>query len=157
MTAAGSLVHLAAGGSGSLPWAAVCGVLLLGPAWLLTGRERGWLALAGAQLAGQQAVHVLLGHGTGHGATPAAELMVYGHVAVAAVIAVWLRHGERRAWVAARRAAAAVAAGLRVLLALFGLPAGLPPVDVPTVAGPEQRSSALLRHAVVRRGPPAAA
>ena len=158
MTGGGCLTHIVAGGSGSTGWAAVCGALLLGPAWLLTGRERGWTAIAGAQLAGQQVVHLLLGLGAAHAAMPAPDVMVYLHVIMAALIAVWLRHGERRAWAAARRAAAAVVTLWRALVALFERPVPARPFGGPPETEPvRQPPWVLLRHSVVRRGPPAAA
>jgi hypothetical protein len=159
MTAAGVAAHVVAGGAGSPGLAAACAAALLGPAWLLTGRERSWTAIAGLQLAGQEAVHLLHGFAAGHGAghALAAEVMLFSHVAVAAAIAAWLRIGERAAWRAARRAACAVAAWWRAIVRSFGTPMVVPPTGAPSLRVPSIRSRQELRHCVVRRGPPALA
>jgi hypothetical protein len=129
--------------------------VLLGLSWPLTRRERGWLPVAGAQLAGQQVVHTLLSR-AGDAIEPGlpVDLFLYGHVAAALLVAVWLRRGERRTWAAARRAAETVArwwARVFVLLVRVTRPRPVQPVTPPEPLVPR---SPLLRHAVVRRGPP---
>jgi hypothetical protein len=150
LAAAGA--HAACGGTVDLTGAGWAFAALAGPAWWVTGRERGWAMLAGAQLAAQQVAHVAM-------AGPAADvhaggllpmdLMLYLHLAAAALAAVWLRIGERRAWAAAR-------AVLRICVLVVAGP--LPVVGVPSTrcpAAPVARvRSALLRHALARRGPP---
>jgi hypothetical protein len=156
--AVGVGAHLAGGGTVGLGGVTAAFPVLLGLAWSLADRERGWLAIAGAQLAGQQVMHSVLEWGDRHpGATGGlpADAFLYAHVVGAAAMAVWLRCGERRAWAAARRAARAVIARLWFLVGLLGdgapaypeppTPRSLP---LPTYTG------TLLRHAVVRRGPP---
>jgi hypothetical protein len=155
---AGGGAHLLAGGVVSIPGVAAGLAVLLGPAWSLAGRERGWAVIAGLQLAGQQVVHLLLelasdrpGQGTG---LPE-DVTLYGHIAAAALIAAWLRYGERRTWNAAHRAARAVAARWRWLLSLFDRCE--PPYPVHPIAAPDRSRVATgrpLRHVVVRRGPP---
>ena len=129
--------------------------LLLGLSWPLTDRERGWLPIAGAQLAGQQVVHTLLSR-AGDAVEPGlpVDLFLYGHVTAALLVAVWLRRGERRTWAAARRAAQMVARWWAKLLIL--LVRDTPPRPTQPVAPTEPLvpRSPLLRHAVVRRGPP---
>ena len=157
MAVAGTLAHVTAGGSVSPPALLVGLALLVGPAWLLTGRERGWTAIAGAQLAGQQIVHAALelagsGHDS-HGAVPT-DLMTYGHLTVAALLATGLRLGERRMWRTARRVALAITARLRTLLALFEQAPVPAPAAPPAPPAPPVRPGRNLHHVVVRRGPP---
>jgi hypothetical protein len=141
----------------SIPGAVFGLAVLLGPAWLIARRERGWAAIATLQLAGQQVVHVLLGlaaGGAAHATVPE-DLSMYGHITAAALIAAWLRCGERRLWAAARRAGESVAAWLRWVLALHR--PSPPPrslVLTPTVGLPGGRPGTPLRHVLVRRGPP---
>jgi hypothetical protein len=150
--------HVAGGGAVDVGGIAAAFPVLLGLVWSLTDRERGWLPIAGAQLAGQQAVHSILEWGThpaaGSGALPA-DLVFYAHIAAAALLAAWLRCGERRVWAAARRAIQAVAAHVQFLIGLLGY---RPPAD-PRPSRPRSTTlpayaRTLLRHAVVRRGPP---
>ncbi|MGH3815937.1 MAG: hypothetical protein ACRDUV_26405 [Pseudonocardiaceae bacterium] len=166
--------HLGSGGAAlSAPGLLAAAAALVAPAWWLTGRERGWGPLAGALLTGQLAAHALFtvtsptGHAGMHlspghlspehhevGWLPV-DLMLLGHLLAAVVGAAWLRRGERRAWAAARRAAAALQQTLSVLLGR--------PVQVPADGGalrwdareghPTQQR-AVLRHTIILRGPP---
>jgi hypothetical protein len=152
--AAAVLAHAAGGGSvdpGGATWAFAA---LVGPAWWMARRERGWGAIALTQLGAQQFVHVLLSNSAahaGHGAhgthvLVGADVMLYAHLAAAALTGAWLRWGERRAWAAVRRFLLVV---LPLVVPVPAAPAvGLscPPVPRPT--------GALLRHAAPRRGPP---
>ncbi|MGH3614851.1 MAG: hypothetical protein ACRDRK_20105 [Pseudonocardia sp.] len=154
--AAGAAAHLIGGGSLSSVGVLAGLTVLLGPAWLATGRERGWAAIAGLQVAGQQVVHVLLEFITGEHGTPAPDdVTLYGHVAAAAVIATWLRCGERHLWVAARRAARSMAAWGRWVLRLCErAPHTFPVIAAAATGAPRICSGAALRHVVTRRGPP---
>lgn len=167
--AAAASGHLGAGGaalsaSGLLAAAAA----LVAPAWWLTGRERGWGPLAGALFAGQLAAHALFTatspagdmgmhlspehHGMGR--LPV-ELMLLGHLLAAAVGAAWLRRGERRAWAAGRRAAAALHQTLSVLTGRpvrVSADGGVLCWDLREGRPTQQR--VVLRHAIIRRGPP---
>ncbi|MGQ0777567.1 MAG: hypothetical protein ACT4NY_24685 [Pseudonocardiales bacterium] len=143
---------------------------LVAPAWWLTGRERGWGALAGALLVGQLAAHALFtvtSPGAAAGAATAmspehheadwlpVDLMLVGHLLAAAVGAAWLRRGERRAWAAARRAAAALRLAVSVLLGcLVRVPvdSGVLRWDTPGEHPVQQRK--LLRNSIILRGPP---
>ena len=58
--AVGAAAHLLGGAAVEPIGLAAAFPLLLGLSWPLTDRERGWLPIAGAQLAGQQVVHTLL-------------------------------------------------------------------------------------------------
>lgn len=164
--------HLAAGAAvPSTPGVlAAAGVLAL-PAWWLTGRERGWGLLAGALVAGQLAAHAMLTMSapTGGGQVGAArtqlhesawlpaDLMLLGHLLAAAVAAVWLRRGERRAWVVARRATAALDQTLAVLLGPVRVPADLGVRRRDTSQPHPLRQPAVLRNTIILRGPPLAA
>jgi hypothetical protein len=123
--------------------------VLLGPACWLAGRERGWICLALTQLAGQQIAHLALNRSDAHELLPA-DLMLYAHLAAAALTAVWLRVGERRAFAAVRCLAAAVLGHctIRVEPPDTGASPAVPPAPGRRPVG------RCLRHALVRRGPP---
>jgi hypothetical protein len=132
-------------------------------AWRLTRDERGWERLAAAQLVAQIGGHALFvvtasdpathaGH-TGHGVL-GPELVLLAHVIGAAVAAAWLRCGERRAVVAARRAVGALR---RLVTRLLGAwrPAHRPAITRRTARAPVRGLlAARLRHSIVHRGPP---
>lgn len=145
------LAHRAGGGTVDLTNSGWVFAALAGPAWWLAGRERGWILLALAQLAGQQAAHVVLtrpGDVHGDGLLPM-DLMLHVHLAAAAVAALWLRWGERRAAAALREVVRSV------LLAVAGVPVPVAPAVPVRPAPPAVAVPALLlRHALARRGPP---
>jgi hypothetical protein len=99
-----AIAHAAAGGTVNLAAAGWALAALVVPAAWLARRERGWLGLAAAQLAGQQAAHMALtaSHDAYGAALLPTDLMLYGHLLAAAVTAFWLRVGERRAFAAIR-------------------------------------------------------
>jgi hypothetical protein len=143
-----------------LPGLLLAVALAAAAGWWLTRDERGWERLAAAQLGAQLGGHTLFvatatdpATHTGHtGLGP--ELVLLVHVVAAATAGAWLRHGERRAIAATRRAVAA----LRCLLARLW-PA------IPRcrgVAAPPRPHGSVhsvliscLRHSIVHRGPPA--
>jgi hypothetical protein len=147
-TTAGTAGH--ALGGGEITPAGVLGAvaLMIVPAWLLAGRRRDWLTIAASQLVGQELVHAMLGGAGAPGALLPHDLMLPLHVIAAMVAAAWLQVGERRAFAAVRRAVAA-------WLWWVG-----PPTSAVTVVAPQPMSrlgagAILLRHVLVRRGPPA--
>lgn len=156
-TAIGAVSHLVSGGSLSIVGSVCALPVLAALAWPLTDRERGWLPILGVQLAGQQAAHALFGLGAvGHATSTAmpTDAWFCGHVFTAVVVTGWLRHGERRTWAAARRAARTLSRYWRRLVALFEHPdTHCPDAPVP-VDRPPTPSSHPLRHSLVRRGPP---
>lgn len=146
-------------------------------AWTLGGAERSLATIMGGLLGGQFVLHSLFmsatpgmsgmsgaaGPGMDHGAAVAPghaggwSTMTLAHVAAAVISAWWLRRGERAAWRLARWAATAASRRVRTLLALLGArsqPALAAPVSSRTAAPSRAPRDRLLRHAVVRRGPP---
>lgn len=143
-------------------------------AWTLTGAERSLATIMGGLLAGQFVLHSLfmaatapaghtsaMDHATGHVTMTAGghggAVMTLAHGAAAVVSAWWLRRGERAVWALARRATALASRPVRMLLALLeyrspvAAQAHVPGRTSAPSSGPRPR---LLRHAVVRRGPP---
>ena len=140
--------HAAGHGHVDLAGLAWAFVAVLGPAWWLTRRERGWGAHALAQLIAQQAVHATLNASAGGSAHIPPDLMLYAHLAAAALTGCWLRWGEARAWAAARRLVA------RVLPTLPSTPDAPTPPPAPPLAA-SRPTALVLRHTLARRGPPA--
>lgn len=135
-------------------------MLLVG--FVLTGIERSLATIFGALLGGQFVLHALfaaaqhgqhLGHGGGMVPSGGGGTMTLAHVAAAVVSAWWLRRGERAVWSLARRAAAAVTRPVRALLSVPPAPFTARHVHNGSAA-PARPRPALLRHVVVRRGPP---
>ncbi|GAA3930161.1 hypothetical protein GCM10023085_09380 [Actinomadura viridis] len=137
----------------------------------LAGHERSLATILGGLLGGQFLLHGLYAgataepvtaghHGpatitvTGHDTSVG---MTFAHVAAALVSAWWLRRGERAAWSLARRIADLADRPVRALLALALAEPAAPPARTPPVAAPAAPVTAIgvLRHQVVRRGPPA--
>jgi hypothetical protein len=78
--------------------------------------------------------------------------MTLAHVAAAAVSAWWLRRGERAVWGLARRIAAGILRPARGLLIRLPVRTALRVPAAPVAAS--RPHATVLRHAVVRRGPP---
>ncbi|MFF4989345.1 hypothetical protein ACFY19_19295 [Streptosporangium saharense] len=168
------LGHLLGGGSFD-PTAAVGGVLLLVPVALaLTGRERTFGAILPATGLAQIVLHALLSHCEPYSATPhhhtpgmihqgqmdhmatSALGMPLMHLASVVVTSAWLRWAEEGLCALARQLAGHVLRRLLVLLVL----SPPEPYGQATVPATEKirvpRARTLLRHALVRRGPPGA-
>ncbi|CRK55410.1 putative integral membrane protein [Alloactinosynnema sp. L-07] len=153
--AAGAVGHVVAGGAWSGPGITTAAALLLLPSWLMTVRERRFPAIAALLAAGQLSTHVTLtlmsgaahpGHGSSSAVTPG-PAMLLAHAAATVGLAWWIRRGERQ-----------VFAGLRRLwrtLCLVGVEPDDRPVARPAFVDASALARvALLRHAVVLRGPP---
>ncbi len=163
-TVIGAGSHVLSGGAVSVAGAVATLPLLAALAWPLTDRERGWLTILGVQLAGQQAAHALFDLTGGADRAPASaagplpvDVWFYGHVLAAVVVSIWLRHGERRTWATARRAAETLVRYCRRLLALpaeWSDSAHPDPAAVGETDRPAVSAHLPLRHSVVRRGPP---
>jgi hypothetical protein len=144
--------------------------IVFGVAATLGGYERSLGTILAGLLGGQFGLHVLFAaaqpHVSAHlghaqptvSATEAAQSgwgMTLAHVASALVSAWWLRRGERAAWSLAGRIAALAAFPLTRILALFGGVRINGPVRVrPYVLAAPPPVYAMLRYAVVLRGPP---
>lgn len=156
--------HTMASGATVPPAAALGGLGLTAVTGIvLAGTERSLATILGSLLAGQFVLHALFtaaqhGQHLGHGAddvVPCAGgwTMTLAHALAAVVSAWWLHRGEHAVWNLARRVAAAVTRPVRALLSVPPSPATVRHVRT----GPVSRSRprpALLRHVVVRRGPP---
>jgi hypothetical protein len=130
---------------------------------VLAGTERSLPTILALLFGGQFMLHAVFDaaqHGQhlahGHPVPPVSGgggAMTAAHVAAAVVSAWWLRRGERAVWGLAKRAAAGV---LRRALPLAPPP---PPPRTPrplaTAAPGPRPARAVLRHVLVRRGPPA--
>ncbi|WP_433228173.1 MFS transporter [Actinomadura formosensis] len=175
------LGHVLAGGAAVPGWAAATGFgAVLGVTLLLAGHERSLATILGGLLGGQFALHTLFTHSAAqathhtpamhaamaHGADTVAAPAAHGgdslgmtlaHCVAALVAAWWLRRGERAAWTLARRVAAVADRPVRLLLALLAIEAANPPRPVAVVPAADAVPAAgrVLRHQVVRRGPPA--
>jgi hypothetical protein len=152
-------------------WTAGVGAaIVFGMAATLGGYERSLATILSGLLGGQFGLHVLfaaaqpnvpahLGHAQpAVSATEAAQSgwgMTLAHVAAALMSAWWLRRGERATWSLARRIAALAAFPLMRILALFGGVRVCGPARVrPYVLAAPPPVYAVLRYAVVLRGPP---
>lgn len=148
----GGGAHVGAGGAWSGPAIALGALLLTGPTWLLTSRERGWLTISALLFGGQLVVHFSFA-AAGHGSTVPSPMMVAYHLVAAVLLGWWLRRGERVLWQAARRVAATVDAVLRRLLDHRPRAVAL---SAPVPATFTTPHLAVLRHAITLRAPPAA-
>lgn len=151
-------------------WAIIVGFAgLLVVAGVLAGHERSLATIMGGLLGGQFVLHSLFANASApvehhvqtdmaapaHGSGPG---MTLAHVVAAVISAWWLRRGERTAWALTRRLAAQVGRPVRDLLAVLlaaaepvAPPVRTPMRRAPVPIGPTGR---VLRHEVVRRGPP---
>jgi hypothetical protein len=157
-TACGALGHMIGGGTLSAAVLALAWGAAAIPAWLLTGRERSWAWIAGLQVGTQLLVHTALSattaHAAGHHHAIPPEVMFCAHVVAGLLTAVALRVGERRLWAGARRLAARMARWRHRLTDPPAGPFPPPPLLVPAPGPAPRFSGGLLRHVVVRRGPP---
>lgn len=152
-----------------------------GCAWLAAGRRRGTLSIGLGLLAMQGALHLFFARVQGHTAAPppapphsamgavdhmatavppdAAPLgqssltMVAAHLAAAAFCALWLAHGESAFFRLAAAATSLAFTPLRLLLTVVLLPDNPRPAPARRPLA-IRRSTLLLGHTLVRRGPP---
>ncbi|MFC4590762.1 MFS transporter [Sphaerisporangium corydalis] len=167
-----SVAHWFAGGAA--PSAAVMtagGLVVMTGTALLAGRERSPVTVTGLLLAAQAVLHLLLGpadlpggppHGPVPGGPPQEHAlsvsagMLVAHLTAALLTAWWLSRGESALWSVLRAAGAYALRRVRWLLALLWRD------EPPAPAVPFRRAAPafspardqVLRHAVVRRGPP---
>jgi hypothetical protein len=128
----------------------------------LAGTERSLATIFIGLLGGQFVLHALfaaaehgqqLTHGQAMAPSSSGTAMTLAHVAAAAVSAWWLRRGERAVWGLARRIAAVILRPARTLL--VRLPVRTAPRVPPAPVTAARPRATVLRHVVVRRGPPA--
>jgi hypothetical protein len=154
--------HVMASGEPVPPAAAVAGLAGLSVVGVvLGGRERSLATILGGLLGGQFMLHALfaaaqhgqhLAHGHTMSQSSGGASMTLAHVLAAVVSAWWLRRGERAVWSLARKIAAAV---VRPAFALLTTPVPRSPAARATAtAEPTAPGQILLRHVLVRRGPP---
>lgn len=165
--------HRFAGGGGPAPAALLTGVLTVtAGAAVAAGRERSPQAIIGLLVGAQVFLHCLLdmtgpdaaSHPTWHGGLTAQTGMLTAHLAAALLTGLWLSRGEEALWSVLRaigagavRCLRTVAVLARALLALWGADlagAGRPRRLTAPGSGRAPRTAGVLRHAVVRRGPP---
>lgn len=165
--------HRFAGGSGPTPAALLTGLLTVtAGATVAAGRERSPQAIAGLLTGAQAFLHWLLDASsppaaadpTWHGGLSAQAGMLTAHLTAALMTGWWLSRGEEALWSVLRaigaravRCLRALAVLVRALLALWGAVltgAGRPHRRAAFDAERLPRVAGVLRHAVVRRGPP---
>lgn len=147
--------HTAGQGSLSLTSVVLVALVSTGLAVAATRRPltwtRAWLVL----LAGQALLHMLMTFTAGHGHATAGSdvpLMIAGHVAAAAIAAGVLMHAD--SLLARWSAFIAAAVGHVSLVLAEPSPA---PSSLLSIFGGARESHDVLRHGVVRRGPPSRA
>jgi hypothetical protein len=147
--------HTAGQGSLSLTSVLLVTLLSTGLAMAATRRpltwSRAWLVL----LAGQALLHIVMTFtaGHGHGSTGInAALMITGHVAAGAIAAGVLMHADGLL----TRWSAFIAAALGTVPLMLAEPTTAPCTVLATPEGARE-SHDVLRHGVVRRGPPSPA
>ena len=158
-----AVAHACGGGTPPSP-GAVLGVALIAAlaCWRASRRRMGAVRCAVVSAAVQSALHLTVVAGAptspGHGGLG----MLAGHVVAGAAFGVWLAVGEAALWRAARRLTAATAAAVRnvaalasLLLADGGSSDPLPGTQLAADRSLRPVPQPVLRHAVVRRGPPA--
>lgn len=156
--------HAAASHTAVPAWAMLAGFgAVFGVCHLLSGHERSLWTIMGGVLGGQFALHTLFAgaaeparhHVTG--AVPPPEHassgagMTFAHIGAAVVAAWWLRRGEHAMWTLARRVADRP---IRLLPALLAVEPAAPPTRTAHEPVAVAVIGRVLRHQVVRRGPP---
>ncbi|WP_055478610.1 hypothetical protein [Sphaerimonospora mesophila] len=170
--------HWFAGGAGPTPRILLVGWLaVMAAATALAGRQRSPETIIGLVLAAQVLLHQMLGPARRPGVVPhppvahdpAHELGLYehgeplsvragmlvAHLTAALITGWWLSRGEALVWSILRRIGVRAVRWFRPLLGRIG--AGDDVVPRPRSRGPEPvlpGCAVLLRHAVIRRGPP---
>lgn len=167
----GVAAHLFGGGSVSMPGAAGALAICFAVALPLTGRERTFAVILPVLVALQAVQHLIFALAEAAPVTAAREAavaaalaeshalphtglvpslgMVMVHGWAATLTALWLARGETALWSLLRRLA------VRLLVFAVALDPVETPAAVPAAPEPKAPRSALPRHVVTRRGPPA--
>lgn len=164
--------HLAGGGAMNRPALLVGFAITFLPALVLTRREHTFGTILPAVAACQVVLHTLLsqtspGHPApplpvsaaqdlsmpaSHGGSPGLDMLLMHAVAVL-VTSWWLERGEARLCDLVRRAATWA---LRPFVRIWIAPVRIPPPAIPAPWAGRPLTTAVLRHVMVRRGPPPA-
>ncbi|MEZ0072061.1 MFS transporter [Planotetraspora sp. GP83] len=155
--------HRFAGGAGPAPQIILWGgLVVMAVSASLAGRERSPSTVIGLLLAAQVFLHELFGPavtpvGGPHGHRLSVSLgMLIAHLTAALITGWWLARGEAALWGILHRLGAGAIRWLGLLLAV--LQADLAGASGPLVVGFERverpRQGRVLRHSVIRRGPP---
>jgi hypothetical protein len=158
-----AVAHTSAGGAAPSPGAVLVVALLAAIAcWRASRRRLGPLRCAVVSAGVQAALHLTFAASGPDSPGSSGHAMLAGHAIAGAAFGVWLAIGEAALWRTARRwaavtaaAVAGLASGAALLLAGAGTVAPLLPVRVRAPRRVRPAPRAVLRHAVVRRGPPA--
>ncbi|MBX6169764.1 MAG: MFS transporter [Thermobispora bispora] len=165
--------HRFAGGGGPTPAALLTGVFTVAAgAAVAAGRERSPQAIAGLLVAAQAFLHWLLDassstavvHPTWHSGLSAQTGMLTAHLTATLITGWWLSRGEEALWSVLRGIGARVVRCLRALLVLVRTLLALWGANLTDAGRPLRRAApgaerlprtvGVLRHAVIRRGPP---
>jgi hypothetical protein len=160
-----AVAHTSAGATAPSP-AVVLAVALIAAlaCWRASRHRMGAVRCAVVSAGVQAALHLALAAGGSGSAGHGGAAMLAGHVIAGAAFGVWLAVGEAAFWRTGRRlagvtaaAVAGLAAGAALLLAGRRIAAPVPRARprAPRSVRPAPRP--VLRHAVVRRGPPVSA
>lgn len=147
--------HTAGQGSLSLTSTVLVALVSTGLAMAATRRPLTWTRAVLVLLAGQALLHMLMTFTAGHGhVTPGidAGLMIVGHVVAAAIAAAVLMHADSLL----ARWSAFVAAAIGTLPLVLAEPTSAACTALPVLESARE-SHDVLRHGVVRRGPPSRA
>jgi hypothetical protein len=171
--------HGVVSGAPVAPWALIAGFAgIMALSVTLAGHERAFPTILGGLLGGQFMLHVLFSatgpetlapapipvpgavHADHHLTVLVAHhprlSMILSHYIAALLAALWLRRGERAVWTLTRQVAALAGRPARALLTAAARTTSIiGPVRVPVTATVTVRPAGrMLRHALLRRGPP---
>lgn len=159
----GAGAHWFAGGGGLRPQVLlVGGLVVMTTVAALAGRERSPATVIALLLAAQIFLHQLLGHGDISGSRPyehdlgVSLGMLVAHATASLITGWWLARGEAAVWAILRRLGGHAMRGLRALLTYLLVDVSETPCPPPVRTGHVEVSPPVhvLRHAVIRRGPP---
>ncbi|MBC6457324.1 MFS transporter [Actinomadura sp. HBU206391] len=168
--------HTVVSGAAVAPWALAVGFAgVMALSMTLSGHERAFATIFGGLLGGQFMLHVLFsatalestapipGPAAAHAGHHVTALvahqpglsMVLAHYTAALLAALWLRRGERAVWTLTRQVAALAGRPARALLTAARPTPIIGPVRFPvTTAVTIRPTGRMLRHVLLRRGPP---
>jgi hypothetical protein len=160
-----AVAHTSAGAPAPSPGVVLAvGLLAATACWRASRHRMGAVRCAVVSAGVQTALHLAFVAGASGSPGHGGALMLAGHAVAGAAFGVWLAIGEAAFWRTGRRlaavtaaAVAGLAAGAALLLAGARVATPLPPARVRAPRSVRPAPRLVLRHAVVRRGPPALA